>query len=132
MKLAGVQAVVVVGRTESDLRQVCAEIAAMGGTAVACVGDVANPLNLRLRTPNVLRAQGWTPRHLVCNAGIGKSGATEALESSAWTRVFEVNVHGCFHMVCVCRPELILLGGWGYHDNQQSGRRARGCLRCGL
>lgn len=106
LKLAGEQAVVVVGRTESDLRQVCAEIAATGGTAVPCVGDVANP-DTAARALHVLREQNWSLRHLICNAGIGKSGATETLESSAWTRVFEVNVQGCFHMVRACLPELI-------------------------
>jgi 3-hydroxybutyrate dehydrogenase len=109
-RLAGAQAVVVVGRTEADLRQVCAEIAAMGGMAVPCAGDVADPTTA-ISALSLLRAQGWSLGHLVCNAGIGKSGATESLDSGAWTRVFEVNVHGCFHMVRACLPELMVQPG---------------------
>jgi NAD(P)-dependent dehydrogenase (short-subunit alcohol dehydrogenase family) len=110
LKLASMQPVVVVGRTESDLRLACAEITAMGGTAVFCVGDVADPTTAASALSTV-RAQGWSLRHLVCNAGIGKSGATDALESEAWMRIFEVNVHGCFHLVRACLPELIAQPG---------------------
>lgn len=106
LKLAAAQAVVVVGRTEPDLRQVCAEVAASGGTAAYCAGDVADPTTATSAMA-ILRAHGWSLRHLVCNAGVGKSGATESLESGAWTRVFDVNVHGCFHMVRACMPELM-------------------------
>jgi len=106
LKLTTAQAVVLVGRTETDLQQVCAQIVASGGTAVYCVGDVADPATATSSVA-ILRAQGWTLRHLVCNAGIGKSGATESLDGTAWTRVFDVNVHGCFHMVRACLPELL-------------------------
>ena len=110
LKLASAQAVVLVGRTEPDLRQVCAEIAAGGGTAVYCTGDVSDP-STATSAMTLLRAQGWSLQHLVCNAGVGKSGATESLEGAAWTRVFDVNVHGCFHMVRACLPELIARKG---------------------
>lgn len=106
LRLGRAQPVLVVGRTESDLRQVCAEIVAAGGTAAACVGDVADPATAASALA-VLRANGWSLRHLVCNAGIGKSGVTDALECDAWNRVFAVNVHGCFYLVRACLPELI-------------------------
>lgn len=105
-KLGCAQPVVLVGRTEADLLQACADIAALGGVAVPCVGDVAEPATATSALA-IVRANGWSLRHLVCNAGIGKSGATDTLDSNAWTRVFDVNVHGCFHLVRACLPELI-------------------------
>ena len=106
LSLARDQALVVVGRTEADLRQVCAEVLANGGLALPCVGDVADPGTANAALA-LVQAQGWSLKHLVCNAGIGKSGASEALETLDWLRVFDVNVHGCFHMVRACLPELL-------------------------
>ena len=106
LRLAREQALVVVGRTEADLSQVCAEVLANGGLALPCVGDVTDP-GTAAAALALVQAHSLSLKHLVCNAGIGKSGATEALETQDWLRVFDVNVHGCFHMVRACLPELL-------------------------
>ena len=106
LRLAREQGIVVVGRTEADLSQVCADVLANGGLALPCVGDVADP-GTATAALALVRAQGWSLRHLVCNAGIGKSGASAALATQDWLQVFDVNVHGCFHMVRACLPDLL-------------------------
>jgi len=105
-RLALDHAVVVVGRTEADLLEVCAEVAAAGGEALPCVGDVADPATAAAALA-IVSARGWSLQHLVCNAGIGKSSATELLDTQSWLHVFEVNVHGCFHLVRACLPALL-------------------------
>jgi NAD(P)-dependent dehydrogenase (short-subunit alcohol dehydrogenase family) len=109
LRLARDMAVVVVGRTSADLDSVCAEIARSGGRAAACVGDVADPETAAAAVA-LVRSAGWTLRHLVCNAGIGKGGPTHEFDPEMWRRIFDVNVHGCFYLVRACLPPMIERG----------------------
>jgi NAD(P)-dependent dehydrogenase (short-subunit alcohol dehydrogenase family) len=98
--------VVVVGRTFADLDAACAEAQHAGGQAVPCVGDVANPATAAAAV-GLVRSRGWAVGHLVCNAGMGKSGPTAEFDPELWRRIFEVNVHGAFHMVRACLADML-------------------------
>ena len=102
LRLAQDGPVVLVGRNAADLDATVAEIAARGGIAIACAGDVADPATSR----RALAALQWPLHHVVCNAGIGRSGATDAVDPADWQRVFDVNVNGCFHLVRAALPLL--------------------------
>lgn len=71
--------VVVVGRTLSDLNAVCAEGLRAGGQAVPCVGDITDPATAAAAV-ELVRSYDWVVGHLVCNAGVGKSGPTAEFE----------------------------------------------------
>lgn len=106
LRLARDGPVVAVGRAAADLDAACADARAAGGQAVPCVGDVADPATAAAAVERV-RANGWRLRHLVCNAGIGKGGPTAAFDPELWRRIFDVNVHGCFHLVRAALPSLL-------------------------
>src|SRR5262245_24546188 len=78
LRLARETAVRVVGRTPRDLEATCAAVAAGGGSAASCPGDVADP-DTAVRALRVARERGWAVRNLVCNAGIG-GGRTESFD----------------------------------------------------
>jgi NAD(P)-dependent dehydrogenase (short-subunit alcohol dehydrogenase family) len=98
--------VIVVGRTPEDLERAVGEARQNGGQAVACPGDVAAPETAG-RAAALARQQGWWCRHLVCNAGVGKSGPTETFDRGLWRRVFDVNVHGSFWFAQACLPDML-------------------------
>ncbi len=97
---------IVVGRTKTDLDTLCLECAERGGVAAACVGDIADPVTASAAV-ELAHTYGWTIQHLICNAGMGKSGATEKFDPDLWRRIFDVNVHGCFHFAQACLPDLL-------------------------
>jgi meso-butanediol dehydrogenase/(S,S)-butanediol dehydrogenase/diacetyl reductase len=109
LRLARESPVVVVGRTIAELDSACAEAHHSGGQAVPCVGDVADPATATAAL-DLVRSHEWVVRHLVCNAGMGKSGATADFDPELWRRIFEVNVHGSFYLVRACLPEMLAQG----------------------
>jgi NAD(P)-dependent dehydrogenase (short-subunit alcohol dehydrogenase family) len=77
--------------------------------AEACPGDVSDSATAG-HAVAAARQRGWEVGHLVCNAGIGKSGPTETFDPQTWKRIFDVNVHGCFHFVQACLPGMLQRG----------------------
>jgi NAD(P)-dependent dehydrogenase (short-subunit alcohol dehydrogenase family) len=106
LRLARDGPVVAVGRTVEDLESVCRDIAAAGGMAVPCPGDVADPETAR-RAVALAQERGWAVANLVCNAGIGKGGPTAEFDPELWRRIFDVNVHGSFYFVQACLPGMV-------------------------
>jgi NAD(P)-dependent dehydrogenase (short-subunit alcohol dehydrogenase family) len=106
LRLARETAVLIVGRTSSDLETTCAEIQQAGGVAAFCVGDVSDPATAD-RAVRLARERGWTLRNLVCNAGQGASGHTETFDRQKWQEIFAVNVHGSFYFVQACLPVML-------------------------
>jgi NAD(P)-dependent dehydrogenase (short-subunit alcohol dehydrogenase family) len=109
LRLAAMAPVIVVGRTPHDLESICAEIVQGGGNAETCPGDISDAATAA-RALVVARQRGWEVAHLVCNAGIGKSGPTETFDPQVWKHIFDVNVHGCFHLVQACLPGMLQRG----------------------
>lgn len=110
LRLARDGPVIVVGRTADDLAVVCRDVAAAGGQAEPCAGDVADA-DTAGRATDLAVARGWVVRNLVCNAGVGKGGPTQDVDPADWRRVFDVNVHGTFYFVRACLPGMTERGG---------------------
>src|SRR5438876_2170119 len=69
LRLARHYPVVAVGRDAGNLDDTCAEVAAAGGRAAPCPGDVSDP-QTAAKAVALVAERGWQVRHLVCNAGI--------------------------------------------------------------
>jgi len=109
LRLARDRPVVVVGRTLCDLESICAEVSRCGGLAIPCAGDITD-VETAVNAVNLIGSRGWSVGHLICNAGIGKSGPTDSFVFDEWRRIFDVNVHGCFHFVQACLPQMLERG----------------------
>jgi NAD(P)-dependent dehydrogenase (short-subunit alcohol dehydrogenase family) len=105
LQLSRSHPVLCVGRTSSDLVKTCETIRAQGGTAEFYVGDVANQRTAR-EIMLKLASLRWTPRTLVCNAGIGKSNSSHELAEVEWRETFDVNVHGSFYLAKAVLPSM--------------------------
>ena len=101
--------VIPVGRTPDDLDAVCRDVLNTGGVAVPCAGDVCDPDSAG-RAVALAQGHGWVVRNLVCNAGVGKGGPTEAFDLAVWRQIFDVNVHGSFYFVRACLPMMLEQG----------------------
>lgn len=106
LKMAAYTAVMVVGRTEKDLVEVCAQIQANGGTADYCVGDVSWPA-IAKECMRKCQANGWSVRNLICGAAYAEGGACATFNADVWRHMFAVNVHGTFYFVQACLPQMI-------------------------
>lgn len=98
--------VIVVGRTEADLVSVCREIESFGGHADYVVGNVTDPATA-MSAVDLAEKSAWTVRHLVCNAGFGKSGPLETFDEKVWKEIMDVNVNGAFYLVKACLPAML-------------------------
>jgi 3-hydroxybutyrate dehydrogenase len=98
--------VIVVGRERLTLNAVMKDIWNAGGRASISVGDVTDPATAA-EAVRVASLHGWRVRHLVCNAGIGKSCSIETLDPAAWSQIFDVNVNGAFHFIQACLPQML-------------------------
>jgi len=106
LRMARETAVMVVGRTEKDLVSACEEISAIGGDAYFVTGDVSDPTTARTAS-EACHFRGLTVRNLVCNAGLGKTGAIESFDDVLWKQIVDVNVHGAFHFIKACLPAML-------------------------
>lgn len=106
LRLARETPVMLVGRTASHLRAVCAEIRAAGGIADHLTGDVGRPSTARACVERVHKS-GRCVRHLVCNAGIGKGGNTDSFDPALFAEMMRVNVNGAFNFVPPCLPDML-------------------------
>lgn len=98
--------VLIVGRTESDLKQVCAEIQDANGIAEYLVGDVTVPTTAEAATSKI-QELGWNLSALVCNAGIGKSRVTHELSNEEWQIILNTNVSGSFYFSKAVLPGFV-------------------------
>ena len=85
--------------------QVCAEIAAAGGTAVAMGADVSQAEQVRLLVAAVSAALG-PPEILVNNAGISRVQRPEEIAESDWDEVLAVNLKSAFLMTQAVLPAM--------------------------
>ncbi|WGL51086.1 3-oxoacyl-ACP reductase FabG [Nocardioides sp. BP30] len=111
LKLAANGAAVVVADLNGEAAEaVVASIEQSGGTAVALVGDVADP---EFQSAAVVAAEKLAPfRIAVNNAGIGGPAATVAeYPVEAWSKVLDVNLNAVFHGLQAQIPALVHNGG---------------------
>jgi len=99
--LAREGAAIVVNDMNADAAgQVVAEITAVGGRAVACVGDVSTPASGEAMLQAALGAFGAVDI-LVNNAGILRDKSFANLSEAQWDAVIQVHLKGAF---CVTQP----------------------------
>jgi 3-oxoacyl-[acyl-carrier protein] reductase len=98
--------VLLVGRTESALKETCEIITDSGYEANYLVADVTDP-GSGYDAVFEVHCLGWAVRNLVCNAGMGESGPITDISPDGWHRMFNVNVHGTYHFIKACLPEMV-------------------------
>lgn len=97
---------VIVGRDQSALQSVSSDIRALSGVCHFVVGDIKDPQTAKDAIDKVLQ-NGWQLHSLVCNAGIGSGGNTDAFATNKWMEMFDVNVHGTFWFVQAALPLML-------------------------
>jgi 3-oxoacyl-[acyl-carrier protein] reductase len=80
--------------------EVCAEIHAAGGEAVALGGDVADPEQAVAHVEATEAAFGDDLWNVVCNAGITRDNLMARISDDDWRAVIDTNLGGTFN---VCR-----------------------------
>jgi 3-hydroxybutyrate dehydrogenase len=112
LALAGAgAAVAVAGRDTARLGEVCAEVAAAGGTALSLRCDVADAAEVAAAFAEARRALGPIGI-LVNNAGITASVKFAEMDEATWERIMRVNVTGPFLCCRTAVPDM-LAHGWG-------------------
>ncbi len=101
--------VMLVARTESQLRQTVQEIRTAGGTAFYCVADVADETAIRAV---VERTQQITGRidMLINNAGSARAGLIEQSDPAEWWQVVESNLRGLYLTTRFVLPVMLAQG----------------------
>lgn len=106
LKMAQHSPVLIVGRTESNLRETCRAMTDAGGMADYVVGDVAQPSTAQ-RTMQRLQENSWKVQNVICNAGIGKSSPTHELSFDQWSQILATNLNGSFNFAQAALPSLM-------------------------
>ncbi len=95
-----------VARSADVLREIVAEVADRGGTALACPADVADPAAVRGVVERVIGAWGRIDL-LVANAGVNtKQRNLHDLSAEQWQHVVGVNLSGVFHCARAVLPQM--------------------------
>lgn len=95
--------VILVSRTEADLKKVVDEIKASGGKASYIVGDVTKFKDIENVTETVLREHGRIDI-LIHNAGIYPISMVEDMTEDQWNLVISTNLTSTFYAVKACLP----------------------------
>jgi len=78
--------------------EVCAEIRAAGGEAVALAGDVSDPAQAAALVEATEAAFGDDLWNVVCNAGITRDNLMARISDDDWRAVLDTNLGGTFHV----------------------------------
>lgn len=110
--IAGAGAGVAVCDIAGDAAEaVAGEIAAAGGRAIACPGDVADFAAVEALCSRVGREFG-EPGILVNNAGITRDTLLLRMSESDWDKVIAVNLKGAFNLIKHC-SRAMMKARWG-------------------
>jgi NAD(P)-dependent dehydrogenase (short-subunit alcohol dehydrogenase family) len=90
--------VVLVGRSMDHLARVADDVSRMGGVALSCLADVADPAQVRRSVDDAL-AQFQHIDILVNNAGLNSRGPYDAINADEWSAVLNVNLGAAFYYV---------------------------------
>lgn len=94
-------AVVIFARRRERLDALAAEIAALGGRALAVAGDAGNSADIDLLLERTLAWDEGGRRYdiVVVNAGRGLAGGILSSDESLWREIYRTNVLGAAHMM---------------------------------
>ncbi len=98
--------VAVAARSENEIEETAAEVAALGRKSLALSCDVANPLNVNASIDSALAAFGKIDI-LVNNAGYACFKPFVELDASEWQRTIDVNLAGAFNCIKAVLPSMI-------------------------
>ena len=101
--------VAVSARTESEVRKVVDEIAAVGGRAQYFIADLSQPDQARTLLPKVEAALGPVD-FLINNAGVASSAPVVKVSLEEWNRIFAINVTATFLCTQAALPRMIARG----------------------
>lgn len=103
--------VVVLGRTEDDVKQVTGDINNAGGEAFAVVADISKPEDMQKAVQQVI--DKWGRLDIVfANAGInGVWAPIEDLTPEDWQKTININLNGTFYTIKYAAPYLKKQGG---------------------
>ncbi|MGL6072868.1 MAG: 3-oxoacyl-[acyl-carrier-protein] reductase [Fimbriiglobus sp.] len=110
---AGAKVAFVYRSKQAEAEALVAEVAAMGGTAKAWQGDVADPETAKKVVDGVIADWGRLDI-LVNNAGIIKDGLFVRMEATAWKDVLNANLDGTFYFCRAVTDQMVF--------KQRSGR----------
>lgn len=102
--------VVLVGRNEDKLRQVCAEIAEDGGQASSQVCDIRQETAVQAMVAQVVQARGRIDG-LVNNAGGQYISPLEKISAKGWQAVIDTNLTGGFLVARECHLQSMQANG---------------------
>jgi len=103
-------AIVATGRTESTLLGTCAKIEAVGGQALAVVGDVMKPADIARVVEQTLARFGGIDI-LVNNAQIIHNHPLDDIDDKMFAEVFDSGPLATFRFMKAVRPHLTARGG---------------------
>lgn len=120
--------VAVTGRRRERLDEVVARIEGAGGTALACVSDVADVASAGRAVAEAIAAFGRLDI-VVNSAGVTEAGGIEALDLAGWRKVIDINLWGTIHTCQAALPHLLTAGGGDIVNiSSTAGRRAAGAF----
>lgn len=107
LRLATEGAVIAVGRSLADLESLTHEL--HPHEIIPLCGDVTDP-QLARDVVGLAHERGLHVKHVVHNAGIGKSGPTENFDVDLWKSIFAVNVHALLYLAQAFVPDMLAQG----------------------
>ena len=106
LSLAGCRVLVNYQHNEAATAQLCAQIQAGGGQAIAIQADVSQPEQVAAMFATAQAAFGPVDI-LVNNAGLSHFGLITDITPTEWRRLFAVNVDGAFHCIQAALPSMV-------------------------
>nr|WP_106781947.1 3-ketoacyl-ACP reductase [Lysinibacillus timonensis] len=97
-------------RTESALKEVAAEIEALGVKVAYAVADVSNKEEVESAVTSLTEAIG-TADILINNAGIAKFESVLDMDPEEWKKIIDVNLMGTYYVTRAVLPQLIEKNG---------------------
>ncbi len=98
--------VALLARTETQLREVAAEIEALGVKAVVLAADIADRAAVEAAVAQANEALG-TIDILINNAGIGTFAKLVDMDPAEWERIIQVNLLGTYYATRAVLPGMI-------------------------
>lgn len=99
--------VVILSRTESDLKKVVASIEDKGGVASYVVGDITKPADMKRMAEETISKYGKIDILVHNAAGIYPPARIDVMREDEWLEAINTNLTGTFYAVKAVLPELI-------------------------
>ncbi|OKS86872.1 3-ketoacyl-ACP reductase [Mucilaginibacter polytrichastri] len=95
-----------IARTESDLKEVAAEVESLGVKAFIAIADVGNIDQVNSAVDTIKAGLGFIDI-LINNAGVGVFGGFMELEPARWEEIIRINLLGTYYVTRAVLPAMI-------------------------